>query len=210
MFFLNDKIEFPPLQSATPEGIVAIGGDLSVPRLLLAYQSGIFPWSENDDLILWWSPPKRMVLFPEKMKVSKSLRQLLRKKVFEVTFNKAFDDVIEHCAVTKRIGQQGTWITTEMKQAYKELHRLGHAASVEVWSNNKLVGGLYGVDLGHVFCGESMFSKVSNASKVALHHLAETLQQRQCSLIDCQVYTDHLASLGAEEIDRAAFLAYLK
>ena len=210
MIFLTEDIAFPPVENATPEGIVAVGGDLSVDRLMLAYRSGIFPWFEDDDLILWWSPPERMVLFPEKFKVSKSLRQLIKKKVFRVTVNQAFDQVITHCANIKRMGQQSTWITPEMLTAYEALHQAGHAMSVEVWQDDALVGGLYGVDLGDVFCGESMFSKVSNASKVGFAHLVERLKEKQYHIIDCQVYTAHLASLGAEEISREEFLRYLK
>ena len=210
MFFLTEVLEFPPVQSATAEGIVAVGGDLSVERLLLAYQQGIFPWFEEDSLIMWWSPPTRMVLFPEKFKASKSLRKLLKRKVFNVTFNKAFDQVIEQCSSIKRIHEKGTWITHGMLAAYKELHQQGHALSVEVWQENQLVGGLYGVDLGHVFCGESMFSKVNDASKVAFAYLINHLLENNYALIDCQIYTDHLASLGAEEIPREEFLATLK
>ncbi len=210
MFFLTDKLEFPPVQSATDEGIVAVGGDLSVERLLLAYRHGIFPWFEKDELIIWWSPPERMVLYPENLRISKSLRQVLRSGKFKVTFNTAFDQVIQHCAEIPRRRQDGTWITEEMLEAYKNLHREGYAQSVEVWEADQLVGGLYGVDLGHVFCGESMFSKVSNASKVAFVHMVQRLQQRNYQLIDCQVYTDHLASLGAEEISREDFVKQLQ
>lgn len=210
MFFLTDKIEFPPVSSASPEGIVAVGGDLSVERLLLAYKSGIFPWFENDSLPLWWSPDPRMVLFPHKLKVSKSMEQVLKGNVFTITFNQAFERVISNCSNIKREGQTGTWITGEMIRAYVKLHQEGYAKSVEVWQKNELVGGLYGIDLGHFFCGESMFSKVSNASKAGFITWVRHLQQKNYKLIDCQVYTPHLESLGAELIPRKQFLQYLK
>jgi len=202
MFYLTDKIEFPPVHSATEEGIVAVGGDLSLERLLLAYKSGIFPWFEEDAIIIWWSPDPRMVLFPEKVKVSKSMRKLINKNTFKITFNTCFEKVITCCAEVKRDGQHGTWITEEMKKAYCKLHEKGIATSVEVWQNEMLVGGLYGIDLAPIFCGESMFSKVSNASKIAFIYLAQKLKEKNYTLIDCQVYTNHLASLGAEEIPR--------
>lgn len=208
MFFLNKDLWFPDVNKATPEGILAVGGDLSVDRLLLAYQSGIFPWFETDEPIIWWSPNPRFVLFPEKLKVSKSMKQVMRNKTFTVTVNKAFNEVITACAHIKRNGQQGTWITQSMIEAYTKLHELGYATSVEVWQDNTLVGGFYGVDLNNgVFCGESMFSKVSNASKVAF---ISFINNTHYKLIDCQVYTNHLASLGAEEIPRDAFLKFLK
>lgn len=209
MVFLTDKIEFPNPNRADSDGLLAIGGDLSVQRLLLAYKNGIFPWFNDDnDLILWWSPNPRFVLFPQHLKVSKSMVQILRNKDFKVTVNKDFEAVISECSIAKREGQAGTWITNEMIKAYTNLHRLGYATSVEVWQKDILVGGLYGIDLGNgVFCGESMFTKVSNASKVAF---ITFLQNTNYKLIDCQVYTKHLASLGAEEIERSEFLAYLK
>jgi len=210
MFYLTDAIKFPPVHSATNEGIVAVGGDLSIKRLLLAYKSGIFPWFEDDDVILWWSPNPRMVLFPEKLKVSKSMHKIIDSNSFKVTVNTCFEEVIENCAKTKRAGQDGTWITTEMKKAYCKLHEMGHAKSVEVWQDNELVGGLYGVDMAPIFCGESMFSRVSNASKIAFIYLVNMLKEKDYTLIDCQVYTDHLASLGAEEIPREEFISYLK
>lgn len=207
MYFLNDKIEFPDVSLTSKEGLLAIGGDLSIARLVLAYQSGIFPWFNDDEAILWWSPNPRFVLFPEKLKVSKSMKQVMRNQDFVVTVNSAFEEVIRACSSVKRAGQPGTWITSTMIQAYVEMHELGYAKSVEVWQNEKLVGGLYGIDLGNgVFCGESMFSKVSNASKIAL---IAFLQNSNYKLIDCQVYTNHLASLGAEEITRKEFLKYL-
>jgi len=209
MQFLTDKIEFPPVQTANDHGILAVGGDLSVKRLLLAYKSGIFPWYCDEEPIVWYSPEERMVLFPEKLKVSKSLRQILKKDVFEVTFNQAFKEVILNCKTISRKDEFGTWITDEMQDAYIKLYKLGIAKSVEVWKDNELVGGLYGVEVGNVFCGESMFSKVSNASKVAFVNLVQNTSKKY-RLIDCQIYNNHLASLGAEEISRKEFLKYLK
>ncbi|NAS31284.1 leucyl/phenylalanyl-tRNA--protein transferase [Flavobacteriaceae bacterium R38] len=209
MFYLTNNIEFPPVHQATKEGIVAVGGDLSTDRLLLAYKSGIFPWFEEDSIILWWSPDPRMVLFPEKLKVSKSMKKILKKDIFKVTFNTCFEEVISNCAKIKRDGQEGTWITNEMKKAYCKLHEMGYAKSVEVWQNDELVGGLYGIDIPPVFCGESMFTKVDNASKIAFIHLVENLKEKDYKLIDCQVYTDHLSSLGAEEIPRDEFIKLL-
>lgn len=210
MFYLSDRLEFPDVDTASLEGVVAVGGDLTVERLLLAYQSGIFPWFENEDLLLWWSPDPRMVLFPEKLKVSKSTRQTIKSKRFKVTFNKAFKQVITECATIKRPGQEGTWITKGMVSSYTKLHELGKATSVEVWENDELVGGLYGVHINDIFCGESMFSKTSNASKVGFIYLVEKLKKQGITLIDCQVHTQHLESLGAEEIPREVFLSYLQ
>jgi leucyl/phenylalanyl-tRNA--protein transferase len=207
---LTEALEFPPVSRATPEGLLAVGGDLSTDRLMLAYRSGIFPWFNDDSLLLWWSPDPRMVLFPEKLRVSKSMRQVLNKGKMKVTCNRSFSEVIAHCARVRRKGQAGTWITERMNQAYEELHKLGHAVSYEVWQDQKLVGGLYGIDLGHVFCGESMFSLVSNASKVAFIHMVEDRRAQNYRCIDCQVYTEHLESLGAEEIPRQAFMQLLK
>ena len=216
MYLLDEKLWFPNPEEASSEGILAIGGDLSVKRLRLAYKSGVFPWFSEGDPIVWYSPDPRMVLFPERLKVSKSMRQILRKHEYEVTFNQDFEQVIEHCKTVDRKDQFGTWITDEMKTAYIKLHNAGLAKSVEVWrfldsarNDKELVGGLYGIDLGTIFCGESMFSKVSNASKIAFIHLVERLKEEQYKLIDCQVYNDHLASLGAEEISRKEFLKYL-
>lgn len=207
MHYLSKHIAFPDVNLATPEGILAVGGDLSVERLLLAYKSGIFPWFNEGEPIIWWSPDPRFVLFPEKLKVSKSMKQVLRNTEFEVTVNQDFKQVIAACSKTKRIGQDETWITQTMIEAYTELHNLGYAKSVEVWLHNELVGGLYGVDVGNgVFCGESMFAKVSNASKVGF---ITFIQHTNYKLIDCQVYTNHLESLGAEEIDRTEFLKFL-
>ena len=209
MYRLNDALLFPSPEQASAEGIVAVGGDLQPERVMLAYRKGIFPWFESDDFLLWWSPDPRMVLFPDRLKVSKSMRTVLRKKQFEVTFNKAFDQVVESCAKVKRFGQNGTWITPGLMEVYSSLHTQGHAHSVEVWEEGSLVGGLYGIDLGTVFCGESMFSKSSNASKVALIYLVKELKKNKYELIDCQVPTQHLASMGAEPISRTEFLTFL-
>ncbi|WP_438964193.1 leucyl/phenylalanyl-tRNA--protein transferase [Winogradskyella sp.] len=208
MHFLNQKIEFPDVNEASIEGLLAVGGDLSSERLLHAYAHGIFPWYDADDPILWWSPDPRYVLFPDDLKVSKSMKQVLRKKQFKVTYNKAFTEVINNCALAKREGQEGTWITEDMIDAFIKLHELGYAKSVEVWENAELVGGLYGIDLDNkVFCGESMFAKVSNASKAAFITL---VQSNEYQLIDCQLHTKHLESLGAKHISRTEFLKYLK
>jgi leucyl/phenylalanyl-tRNA--protein transferase len=209
MYRLTDALLFPSPEQASAEGIVAVGGDLQPERVLLAYRKGIFPWFESDDFLLWWSPDPRMVLFPDRLKISKSMRTVLRKKQFEVTFNKAFDQVVEACAKVKRFGQNGTWITPGLMEVYSTLHIQGHAHSVEVWEEGSLVGGLYGIDLGTVFCGESMFSKSSNASKVALIFLVKELKKNKYELIDCQVPTQHLASMGAESISRTEFLTFL-
>ena len=209
MYRLTDALLFPSPEQASAEGIVAVGGDLQPERVMLAYRKGIFPWFESDDFLLWWSPDPRMVLFPDRLKISKSMRTVLRKKQFEVTFNKAFDQVVEACAKVKRFGQNGTWITPGLMEVYSSLHTQGHAHSVEVWEEGSLVGGLYGIDLGTVFCGESMFSKSSNASKVALIYLVKELKKNKYELIDCQVPTQHLASMGAEPISRTEFLTFL-
>lgn len=211
MHYLTEKLLFPNPENSTEDGLLAIGGDLSVERLMLAYNSGIFPWFEDDQPILWWSPDPRMVLFPEKFKVSKSLHKTLRSEKFKITFNQNFADVIKYCANAPRKGQTGTWITQEMQQAYIALHKAGLAISIEVWENDKLVGGLYGINLPQkkVFCGESMFSLVSDASKVAFYHLSEYVKSKNYKFIDCQIYNEHLESLGAEEIDRLTFLSYL-
>ncbi|WP_323787157.1 leucyl/phenylalanyl-tRNA--protein transferase [Psychroserpens sp.] len=207
MILLTKDITFPDVSKATDEGLLAFGGDLSTERLILAYKSGIFPWFDDTDPILWWSPDPRFVLFPEQLKVSKSMRQVLRNSDFEITINKDFEAVISNCSNIKRDGQQGTWITNDLKNDYIKLHELGVAKSVEVWLKNELVGGLYGIDLNNgVFCGESMFSKVSNASKVGF---ISFVQNTNYKLIDCQVYTNHLDSLGAEDMSRDEFLKYL-
>jgi leucyl/phenylalanyl-tRNA--protein transferase len=209
MYFLSRELYFPAVNNASPEGIVAIGGDLSPERLMLAYSNGIFPWFEDDEPILWWSPPERMVLFLDELKVSKSMRNIINRGVFKVTFNTAFREVITNCRDIKRDGQPGTWITDDMTEAYCRLNELGFAKSVEVWQDDTLVGGLYGVDLGHIFCGESMFSKTSNASKIAFIALVKQLQASNYKLLDCQVHNGHLESLGAREIARDDFLEIL-
>ena len=207
MHFLTQKIEFPDVSKASADGLLAIGGDLSTERLIHAYSHGIFPWFEPEEPLLWWSPDPRFVLFPKDLKVSKSTRQVLKKNLFSVTVNKDFNAVIAQCSNTKRKGQLGTWITKDMIEAYKKLHQLGYAKSVEVWQNDELVGGLYGVDLGNdVFCGESMFAKVSNASKVGF---ITFVQNSDYKLIDCQLHTKHLESLGGKHISRQDFLRYL-
>lgn len=205
----SERLDFPPLDRADKEGLLAIGGDLSPERLLLAYNSGIFPWFNEGSPILWWSPDPRTVLFPHKIRISKSMRNVIRNGQFTLTRNICFEEVIDNCAHIDRRGQNGTWIGEEMKSAYQQLHVLGYATSYEVWEGNELVGGLYGVDLGHVFCGESMFSKTSNASKYAFIHLAQDLQQKNYRLVDCQVYNPHLESLGAENIPRDNFIRIL-
>jgi len=208
MKFLTNNMPFPDISEASEEGLLAIGGDLSVTRLLSAYKQGIFPWFADEDPILWWAPDPRFVLFPKKLKVSKSMQQVLRNANFEVSVNKDFNGVIKACALAKRADQEGgTWITNNMIKAYTQLYELGYAKSVEVWKNNELVGGLYGVDLDNdVFCGESMFTKESNASKVGF---ITFIQNTNYKLIDCQVYTQHLESLGAEDISRVDFMKYL-
>ena len=209
MHLLGSEHIFPSADSASKEGIVAIGGDLDPNRILKAYKNGIFPWFENDDHLVWWSPDPRMVLFPEKLKISKSTKKLLKENFFKVTFNQSFDEVVDSCAKVKRFGQNGTWITNGLKKAYSKLHNMGHASSVEVWKDYELVGGLYGIDLGDVFCGESMFTKANNASKIGFVHLVKELTKNKYKLIDCQVPSAHLKSLGAEEVSRKEFLKYL-
>ena len=210
MYYIIKDLFFPPVSEADEEGILAIGGDLNPERLQLAYKSGIFPWFNEGEPILWWSPDPRMVLFPDELIVSKSMRNVLNRKQFKVTFNQNFKDVISNCQKIKREGQNGTWISNEMIEAYCQLHKEGIAKSVEVWQDEVLVGGLYGIDLGHVFCGESMFSKVSNASKVAFISLVNYLIERDYKLLDCQVYNSHLESLGCREIDREEFMFILE
>jgi leucyl/phenylalanyl-tRNA--protein transferase len=207
MRWLNDTIEFPPLSEANNDGLLAVGGDLSSKRVLLAYQSGIFPWYEANQPLLWWAPNPRFVLYPSKLKVSKSSKRLLKSKKFEVSVNRNFKDVILACAKVKRQSQSGTWITDKMIDVYCELHQMGFAKSVEVWLDNKLVGGLYGVQFNEdVFCGESMFSYVSNASKIGF---ISFIQMSKFKLIDCQVHSPHLESLGAEKINRSDFMQHL-
>ena len=210
MYFLSKELFFPPVSEANSDGILAIGGDLSPERLQLAYKSGIFPWFEEGEPVFWWSPNPRMVLFLDELVVSKSMRNILNRNIFKVTFNQNFRAVISNCQKIKREGQNGTWITNDMMEAYCKLHELGIAKSVEVWQNEELVGGLYGIDLGHFFCGESMFSKVPNASKVAFITLANQLKKDNYNLLDCQVYNEHLESLGCREIEREKFMRILK
>lgn len=212
MYLLTNKISFPIHSEADENGLLAIGGDLSTERLIHAYNNGIFPWYNEDEPLLWWSPDPRMVLFPKDLRISKSMKTILKRNQFQITFNKAFNEVIHHCANIKREGQPDTWITNDMTEAYVKLYKLGIATSVEVWQEDKLVGGLYGIDLKakKVFCGESMFSKVSNSSKAAFITLVEHLKALDYKLIDCQMHTSHLESLGAHEISRDDFLKYLK
>ena len=210
MYFLSKELYFPPVSAANPDGILAIGGDLAPERLQLAYKSGIFPWFEEGEAIFWWSPNPRMVLFLDELVVSKSMRNILNRNISKVTFNQNFREVISNCQKIKRDGQNGTWITTNMIEAYCKLHEMGIAKSVEVWQNEDLVGGLYGIDLGHIFCGESMFSKVSNASKVAFIALANQLKAANYIILDCQVHNEHLESLGCREIEREDFMKILK
>lgn len=210
--WLGDSLAFPALEGALrkPNGLLCAGGDLSAERLLAAYRHGIFPWFSAGDPILWWSPDPRMVLFPEEFRIARSLRRTLRSRRFEVRLDSAFAEVIRACAETPRAGQPGTWITREMQDAYCRLFELGFAHSVESWEDGRLVGGLYGIAIGRMYYGESMFSRVSNASKVAAAHLARFLTAKGFGMIDCQMHTAHLASLGAREIPRAEFLRRLR
>ena len=203
IFRLDDRLLFPDPALAEDDGLLAVGGDLSTERLLLAYQNGIFPWYSDDEPILWFSPHERFVLYPDELKISKSMKRILNSGIFRVTTNQCFEKVIEACSGIERAGQDGTWITTDIQAAYIGLHYKGYAHSVEVWLNDNLVGGLYGVQIGAVFCGESMFSLVSNASKTALIHLC---QSGLYSLIDCQLHTSHLESMGARLISREEYL----
>lgn len=212
MYFIGPEQKFPPVELADEDGFLAVTRELSIDRILEAYHLGIFPWYSEGQPVLWWSPDPRMVLFPEELKISKSMRPYLNKNKFQVTFNQDFEAVIDHCGKVFRKGQDGTWITPEIKRSYLELHRMGIAISAEVWDNDNLVGGLYGIYLREkkLFCGESMFANVSNASKFGFIKMVQKLQEEDVRLIDCQVYTDHLASLGAQEIPREEFLSYLK
>ena len=208
VFKLDDnRVVFPSPGLADPDGLLAIGGDLKPERLILAYQNGIFPWFSEGDPICWYAPAERCVIFPESVVVSKSMTKLIKDNRFKITYDKAFQEVIESCAKIGRKDQDGTWITQDMREAYIELHKLGYAHSVEVWLNDKLVGGLYGVKMKAVFCGESMFSKVSNASKLALIWLC---RNKNFKLIDCQLPNDHLMSLGAEMISNSIYSQYLQ
>jgi len=206
----EDDNWFPPVESALEDGLLAMGGDLSINRLLKAYRSGIFPWFNEDEPILWWCPDPRFVLFPDQLKVSKSMKQLLKRDAFEFRINTDFRSVIEHCSTVERGDGNGTWITEDIVDAYVAMHESGYAYSAEAWLSGELVGGLYGVLLGKVFFGESMFSKVSNASKYAFISWVDHLKQQGIQLIDCQVYTMHLESMGAEMIPRNEFISLLE
>jgi leucyl/phenylalanyl-tRNA--protein transferase len=207
IFRLDERLIFPDPELAEPDGLLAVGGDLSAERLLLAYSEGIFPWYSDDTPILWYSPHERFVLFPAELNISSSMKRVINSRRFNVTFDTCFADVIEACSSVRRKDQNGTWITADMKAAYIHLHHLGHAHSVEVWQGDDLVGGMYGVAVGDVFCGESMFSKVSNASKMALISL---IKSGKYKLLDCQVHTDHLESMGARMIGRKEYMAMLR
>ncbi len=206
---LNKTLWFPPVEDAMEDGLLAMGGDMSVNRLLLAYKNGIFPWYEGE-IPLWWSPDPRFVLYPDELKVSKSMESVLKKRSFRFTTNTAFAEVIRSCKEGERKGQDGTWITDELETSFLELHKLGIAQSAETWFEGKLVGGLYGIRMGKLFFGESMFSKQSNASKFAFINYVRALQKEGVCLIDCQVYTEHLESLGARMITREMFTDALK
>lgn len=204
-----NEISFPDPRLYNPEeGLIAFGGDLSPERIWFAYQLGIFPWYNPGNEILWWCPDPRFVLFSQELKISKSMKKILKSEVFTFTENKCFEEVIKNCAIVKRKEQDGTWLSDEMIDSYTQLHLLGKAKSIEVWQNNELVGGLYGLDLENIFCGESMFAKVSNASKAGFIWFVEKYKNK-FQLIDCQVYTEHLESLGAKEIPKLEFLNYL-
>jgi len=209
VFYLNNKDTFPPVSLAEENGIIAVGGDLCPARLIEAYKKGIFPWFSEGDPIIWWSPDPRFVLFPEEIKISKSMKQELRRRTFTITADTAFEQVIQECRKPRK-HETGTWITGEIVKGYTELHKEGFAHSIEAWRDGELAGGLYGVSLGRCFFGESMFTKETNASKAAFIMLAEKLKELDFDLIDCQVYTAHLESLGAEEIPRDEFCAILK
>jgi leucyl/phenylalanyl-tRNA--protein transferase len=209
LFALDKDLSFPPVHLAEPDGLLAMGGDLSPERLLLAYQNGIFPWYEGEH-ILWWCPDPRFVLFPGDLKIHKNIRKMLKKNELVFTINKAFPEVICHCKKMKRHGQDGTWITDEVEKAYTKMHQLGYAHSAEVWKEGELVGGLYGLKLGKVFFGESMFSKISNASRYAFILYVQQLMKEGIELVDCQVYTEYLESLGAKMITREDFMGLLK
>ena len=210
IFLLSDDLSFPPPELAEENGLLAVGGDLREERIIKAYSMGIFPWYSEDSPILWWSPDPRLVLFPSELNVSRSLRQLIHKGIFSVTVNTAFERVIQCCAEKRRKDKSGTWITADMMHAYTRLHYAGYAHSVEAWHDGELAGGLYGIIVGKIFFGESMFSNMSNASKVAFATFVEDLRLRHFKLIDCQVRTEHLVSLGAREISRSDFQQILR
>lgn len=206
IFKLTDELIFPDPALSEDDGLLAIGGDLSVERLVLAYKNGIFPWFSEGDPICWFAPPERCVIYPDQVKISKSMKKVLKDNRFVVTVDRAFSEVIAHCADSFRKDQDGTWITSDMQKAYLNLHQQGWAHSIEVWQDNELVGGLYGIEMNHVFCGESMFSLVSNASKTALISLCRS---GKYSLIDCQVPNDHLLSMGAVMIPQEEYMDIL-
>jgi leucyl/phenylalanyl-tRNA--protein transferase len=208
LYVLDNNLWFPPVKEALPDGLLAIGGDLSIERLLLAYRKGIFPWFDGD-IPMWWSPDPRFVLFPSELKISKSMKVLLKRNVFDFTVNKAFPEVIKACKEKERAGQDGTWITDDVEASYIQLHKRGFAHSAEAWLDGELVGGLYGVRMGNLFFGESMFSHICNSSKYAFIKYSEQLAKEGVQLIDCQVYTEHLESLGARMIDRGEFMQYI-
>lgn len=209
VFRLTDQLAFPSPHLATEEGLLAVGGDLSIDRLLLAYSQGIFPWYSEGQPILWWSPDPRMVLYPDEFKRSKSLDKTIRRELYQVTFDTAFGQVINACADTRIRNSEGTWITPEMRTAYTQLHEQGYAHSVEAWYHGQIVGGLYGICLGRIFFGESMFSTMTDASKVCLVELVKFARNQEFTIIDCQVPTPHLRSLGARNIARRKFLTLL-
>jgi len=209
LYALDKHLWFPPVDDAMEDGLLAMGGDLSIERLLFAYTKGIFPWYDGN-IPLWWCPNPRFVLFPHDLKISKSMRQLIKRNAFTFTVDRDFRQVIHHCKNTKRPGQQGTWITAEVERAYTKLHEKGIAQSAEAWLDNKLVGGLYGIRLGKIFFGESMFSHAANASKFAFISYVQQLTKEEVQLIDCQVYTEHLESLGAQMINRSNFIELLE
>jgi leucyl/phenylalanyl-tRNA--protein transferase len=210
VYLLPDELIFPSPQLARREGLLAVGGDLSQERLLLAYRMGIFPWYSEDEPIMWWSPDPRFVLYPSEFKVSRSLKKIIKKQIFKLTLDESFESVINACAHSRTKADEGTWIVEEMIAAYCRLHESGLAHSVEAWQDGKLAGGLYGVSLGKCFFGESMFTHISNASKVALVALVQHLQGLEFNFIDCQISTPHLLSFGAREIPRIRFLRELE
>jgi leucyl/phenylalanyl-tRNA--protein transferase len=209
LYMLDERLWFPPVEHSLEDGLMAIGGDLSTERLLLAYRSGIFPWFSEDEPPMWWCPDPRFVLFPSKLKISGSMKRAIRQGRFEFRINSGFEQVIRSCSLAPRPGQDGTWITEEIINAYSQLHEMGYAHSAEAWSNGQLIGGLYGIRMGNIFFGESMFSKETNASKFAFIQYVRQLEQEGVALIDCQVYTPHLESLGAEMIPRKDFMQLL-
>jgi leucyl/phenylalanyl-tRNA--protein transferase len=210
VYQLSEDLAFPSPHLASKEGLLAVGGDLTRPRLLLAYSQGIFPWYSENEPILWWSPDPRLVLYPDELKISRSLSKVIKKGVYTVTVDSAFEQVINECARVRLENQEGTWIVDEMAEAYCHLHEAGFAHSVEAWEGSHLAGGLYGVSLGRCFFGESMFTRISNASKVAFVSLVQYLRSLDFALIDCQVTTGHLTRFGAREIPRARYLEELE